>query len=564
MSNLPIQFTDKVNSAELLAIMQQFGEHTYVDAELINKFRDALNELHARTADTRIVENTGLEIVGTDIIINELWKWFISSVLYTNNSEITLPITLSSTGKQKLCYLCANQENGFEFVYGPESDTNPSAPTIENNLLPVTFFLVTDGTVGTPAEPIVGNVYKKKSESLGFGDPYLSGENAVIQLRPEGNSRYAFSNPGLISIDGFGLDLITGVPTAESPYDGKDLFIENTGANSFTLIHDGTGLANSKFFFIDETNLVIPPGGKVWVKYGSTTCEVIFKSWSEVDLSTKADLVEGKVPASQLPSYVDDFLMKLDKTATPLSTYTNDVNGNSVMRNISDIGSISSKYVIEYIPAITAWGNNYVPTIVGTYSNSAPDVTTSNYLLRQFRRRLVSAATAGSTASFRDSGFRHTAIGDGFHSFFIFGNEDVAPVSDARCFCGFVGGNGSIGNVNPSSLSNIIGVSNNSGQANLSFIVNGAGSIYAQDLGVNFPANTTTDCYMIEIINPKGTSTLTYRVVNLQTNADTGYVTISSGLPSTNIGLSPQIHRNNGTTALPVTVTLGLYRLIKL
>ena len=55
MSNLPIQFTDKVNSAEILAIMQQFGEHTYVDAELINKFRDALNELYFSSNPDRII-----------------------------------------------------------------------------------------------------------------------------------------------------------------------------------------------------------------------------------------------------------------------------------------------------------------------------------------------------------------------------------------------------------------------------------------------------------------------------------------------------------------------------
>jgi hypothetical protein len=46
MSNIPIQFQDKINSPELLAFLQQFGEQTYADAELINKFRDAINELN--------------------------------------------------------------------------------------------------------------------------------------------------------------------------------------------------------------------------------------------------------------------------------------------------------------------------------------------------------------------------------------------------------------------------------------------------------------------------------------------------------------------------------------
>jgi hypothetical protein len=223
----------------------------------------------------------------------------------------------------------------------------------------------------------------------------------------------------------------------------------------------------------------------------------------------------------------------------------------------------ASKYILEFMPTPSGYVGSFTPATVGTNSSTSPDFSTSNYLLRQFRRRLVSAATAGSTASFRDSSFRHTAIGDGFHSFFIFGNEDAAPVLDARCFCGFVGGNGSIGNVNPNTVNFIVGVGNSSGQANLSFIARGSGN-YDQDLGVNFPANTTTDCYMLEMINQRGTSTLTYRVVNLQTNADTGYVVVPNSLPPSNIGLSPQIHRNNGTTALAVTVTLGLYRLIKL
>jgi len=122
---------------------------------------------------------------------------------------------------------------------------------------------------------------KKKSENLGYGDPALSGSNAVIQLRPEGNSYYAFSNAGLVSIDGFGLDLITGNPNADAPYPGKDLIIANTGTTPFSLLHDGAGTAVAKFFFLDEQDLIVPAGGKVWLKYGNPYCEVIFKSWSD-------------------------------------------------------------------------------------------------------------------------------------------------------------------------------------------------------------------------------------------------------------------------------------------
>lgn len=285
MSNLPINWEDKIDSPELVAWLQQFGLGRYINAAQINKLRDAINELHARTADTRIIENTGIEIVGTNVVINESWKWLIVSILYSNDSQITLPITLATEGNQKICYLCANQDNGFELVYGPESETNPSAPTIVNNLLPVTFFLVTDGSVGTPAEPIVGDVYKKKSENLGYSY-LLKGTRAVIQLRPEGHNYYSIGSSLLISVDGFGLSLITGNPNAEMPYPMKDLFIHNTGTTPFTLLHDGTGSATSKFFFLDETDLVVPPGGKVWLKYGGTYCQLFLTSWTEQFIPT--------------------------------------------------------------------------------------------------------------------------------------------------------------------------------------------------------------------------------------------------------------------------------------
>lgn len=285
MSNLPINWEDKIDSPELVAWLQQFGLGRYINAAQINKLRDAINELHARTADTRIIENTGIEIVGTNVVISESWKWLIVSVLYSNDSQITLPITLATEGNQKICYLCANQDNGFELVYGPESETNPSAPTIVNNLLPVTFFLVTDGSVGTPAEPIVGDVYKKKSENLGYSY-LLKGTRAVIQLRPEGHNYYSIGSPLLVSVDGFGTSLITGNPDAEIPYPMKDLFIHNTGTTPFTLLHNGTGSANAKFFFLDETDLVVPPGGKVWLKYGGTYCQLFLKSWTEQTIPT--------------------------------------------------------------------------------------------------------------------------------------------------------------------------------------------------------------------------------------------------------------------------------------
>lgn len=135
------------------------------------------------------------------------------------------------------------------------------------------------------------SLFKKKSESDAFVDGSLPGEKAVIQLRPQGNSFYAIASGGLVSIDGFGLDLITGNPSAEPPYNGKDLIIQNLNAEPFDLVHEGDGMATAKFRFFNEQNLTVPPQGVVLLKYFTPYCEVIFKSWSDGSSEEKAYLI---------------------------------------------------------------------------------------------------------------------------------------------------------------------------------------------------------------------------------------------------------------------------------
>lgn len=229
--------------------------------------------------NTLITQN-GFTLVDQDLTMTSGWVWKILGTTYSNPSSVVINIPFATTGNSRIDLVVANSSNTFTRIAGVESTSNPVAPTLPINTILVTFYEVTDGTISETSSPITGSIFKKKTESLGYGDPSLSGTNAVIQLRPEGNSRYAFSNPLLVSIDGFGLSLISGNLNAEAPYDGKDLFIENTGTTPITLLHDGPGTANSKFFFLEETDLIIPAGGKVWLKYGNPYCEVIFKSWN--------------------------------------------------------------------------------------------------------------------------------------------------------------------------------------------------------------------------------------------------------------------------------------------
>lgn len=242
-----------------------------------------------------LVTKMGFNLVSQELTINSGWIWKILGVSYTNASDVTITIPYAASGKTRIDLIVANQSNTLIRVPGVESESTPVTPSLPINTILVTFYEVTDGVIEVPSDPIVGTQFKKKSESLVYSYPLLSGANAVIQLRPEGNSYYEIGNNDLISIDGFGLNLITGNISAEVPYAMKDLIISNIGTTAIVLKHNGPGTANSKFFFLNEQDFVIPPGGKVWFKFGLPYCFFIFKSWASDSLTLDDITNEGTI-----------------------------------------------------------------------------------------------------------------------------------------------------------------------------------------------------------------------------------------------------------------------------
>lgn len=217
----------------------------------------------------------------------------------------------------------------------------------------------------------------------------------------------------------------------------------------------------------------------------------------------------------------------------------------------------------EWIGYPSGWVSTNQPTTTGTADNVSPSFA-GNEFLKTWRRRYVSASTAGSSVEFRDASFRNIAIGSGFTAVFKFGFEDASFVANARSFVGFLGSNATFGNVNPSTQTNLVGVSNDTGEANLQLIHRGSGGTAVKiDLGANFPSNTSaTDEYMLILVNEFGSTEVTYYVYRLNTS-DVATGTITTDLPASTVGLSPYFWRNNGTTALAVRLSLMKYGLYK-
>ncbi len=206
----------------------------------------------------------------------------INGLIYSTNSNTVISIPLCAIGFNRKDIVVLTTNNTVVVVSGEETNNSVVlAPPVPLDALYLTEFDVSGTTIGIPIDPIIGTQFKKKVESLGYADPTLSGDDKVVQFRPEGSSVYSFSNTSLNSLDGFSLDLIAGNSNAEAPYLGKDIFIFNNKSNNLILKHDGSGASAIKFFFNDNNDVTIPPGGKVWLKYSGNSFELVFKLWSE-------------------------------------------------------------------------------------------------------------------------------------------------------------------------------------------------------------------------------------------------------------------------------------------
>lgn len=215
---------------------------------------------------------------GNEFTFSVGFIWKINGVTFQNTAPIVLTIAEASLGFNRIDNALLNTSNTIELQQGNESDTIALRPVAPNTAVILTSWNISGNEIEDSQDPTTGTRSKNKAESSKF-TYQLNGIKSVIQLRPEGYAYYSISGNSL-TIDGFGLNLITGNLDAEAPYPMKDLFIENAGNHSITLLHDGPGLASSKFFFLDESDLIIPPGGKVWLKYNTAYCQLFLTSWT--------------------------------------------------------------------------------------------------------------------------------------------------------------------------------------------------------------------------------------------------------------------------------------------
>lgn len=229
------------------------------------------------------------------------------------------------------------------------------------------------------------------------------------------------------------------------------------------------------------------------------------------------------------------------------------------------VGSFAGTGALTLYPGTSGISSNL--SSMGTVTGIS--AATTNRAARESRSGNISAATAGSFCGWRSSssGLRTLYVSDGSNGgFFVivrFVVADPATVSGARMFIGLTTSTGTPTNVNPSSLTNVIGIGQVDGSNNLNIIFGGATNQAPIDLGPNFPANTlTADLYELILHSaPNDATQVGYRVERLNTGdvASGTLANTSPGttLPAASAGLAPIMWRCNNAAALAVQLDIS-------
>ena len=249
--------------------------------------------------------------------------------------------------------------------------------------------------------------------------------------------------------------------------------------------------------------------------------------------------------------------------AQGLSTYSKAVGGRQMFAQIGKSGVDYSFQPFLARNKIILWqanGNATSSTLFGTITPTgggtatARNVATTNFFTWTRRLGYISATTNNASCGLRSTtaqfGIGPAAGCGGFHFVTRFGISDATLVPGARLFVGMTSTTTALGNADPSTFFNLIGVGLDAADTTLQIIHNDATGVATKiNLGANFPESTNTALYELALYCASGSPVVNYEVTNLTTGAETSGQ-ITTNLPAVNQLLTWQLWRHNVATGL--------------
>ncbi len=256
------------------------------------------------------------------------FSWRIIPQQYSNTEVWSEFIPPASPGTGRDDIIVANIFNSFERIPGIPGVDSWIAPPVPPGKVLVQTLTVTENGVEIP-EPITGSQFIKKANWTNI--PSV-GNNQPLAALTETDRNFivnAYSESG--EVTGFIFGLISSL--GDAVYPAQEILIENKSGVNIPMSHNSEEFGVMPFWFPNLQNYTWKPNevltfkiraGYVVLTSSSLGGDVNLYNYytkSETDnlLEDKADLVDGKVPSSQLPSYVDDVLEFADLASFPIT-----------------------------------------------------------------------------------------------------------------------------------------------------------------------------------------------------------------------------------------------------
>jgi hypothetical protein len=310
---------------------------------------------------------------------------------------------------------------------------------------------------------------------------------------------------------------------------------------------------------------VMPQIAGVLLFVPSSTIALTASTTNYIYVTAGGVLTKATVAPSGWPTLIGGAmaLYQLTVGADSITSGTNYLNGVGWTGGVGATGAQGPAGAEIYLQrkSWTQAGNVYECTgeDVTTSANISDDSTPSTATLLDSipARRLITNNATGSSAqaySTRNRVFRGNAAGrGGFDETLRFGLDSTYTTNaTARSFFGLMDiASAPIGNVEPDTLVNIVGVGAKGGDANLSWISNdGSGTATMTTLGANFPARGTIDAVYEMRLQSSANGTV---ISATFTRMDTGNVastTFTTDIPANTqfLGWAGWTNTNSSTT----------------
>jgi lysophospholipase L1-like esterase len=246
--------------------------------------------------------------------------------------------------------------------------------------------------------------------------------------------------------------------------------------------------------------------------------------------------------------------------------------GRSLPAFVEDSGHntfLQPNFARNRIGMLKPAGNSTTMTAVGAALSGTGTATAANVAVTSKHTQmaridyLVTTAATTAIAGFRVAYaqlFRGSAAGQGgFTIVTRWGNATGQTTSTTRCFVGLAASASARTDVNPTTLTDIVGMGWNSGDAYISIIYNdSSGTASTISLGANFPVPHTdrSNAYEIALFCPPNASYINYEVTDLASGARaTG--TLTTDIPSKTTLLTPcNAYMSVGGTSSVIGISL--------